>query len=216
MKIEQIELYISNYDKTVWFYKNVLEFNCHSESKNTIHFKVGKSILTLHRNEKESYYYHFAFNIPPNLFQSAKEWMRKRVSLAIDEGLDEADFEDSNANAFYFEDPAGNIVEYIARRNTTPNAGTEQFAPIYVRGISEIGISTNNIKEIVDGICSLGISSRKNEPIYYETYLNFLGEDKDGQYIIVGPLGRRWIFSNKVGIHAPVIIKTDCGTIRNF
>lgn len=214
VKIEQIELYISNYKETVSFYKNVLEFRCISENNIVTNFQTGSSILTLHKDENNSYYYHFAFNIPPNLFNEAKRWIQQRISLATEEGEDEVQFVESKAKSFYFEDPAGNIVEYIARETTAP-ATEEIFTPMHVVDISEIGLTSQDIKKDIERIQKLGISSKNNEPISYDQYLNFMGDYEDGVYIIVAPVGRRWIFSNKKGIVAPIFIKTNRGIINH-
>lgn len=216
MKINQIELFIPNYDDTVLFYKDILQFNSITESENVISFQVGSSVLTLHKDEEHCYFYHFAFNIPPNLFRSAKKWIQERMPLLTEDGEDEANFTESNAEAIYFEDPAGNIVEYIARKETTPNVPEQHFHPKHVLEISEIGVSTDEIKKFVDELIQLGIKSRNHEPISYQNYLNFIGENEDGNFILVGPLGRRWLFSTKRGIFAPVIIKTNYGTIKNY
>ena len=214
VKIEQIELYISNYKETVSFYKNVLEFRCISENNIVTNFQTGSSVLTLHKAENHSYYYHFAFNIPPNLFNEAKRWIQQRISLATEEGEDEVQFVESKAKSFYFEDPAGNIVEYIARETTAP-ATEEIFTPMHVVDISEIGLTSQDIKKDIERIQKLGISSKNNEPISYDQYLNFMGDYEDGVYIIVAPVGRRWIFSNRKGIVAPIFIKTNRGIINH-
>ena len=214
VKIEQIELYISNYEETVSFYKNILEFRCISENNIVANFQTGSSILTLHKDENNSYYYHFAFNIPPNLFNEAKKWIQQRISLATEDGEDEVHFVESKAKSFYFEDPAGNIVEYIARETTAP-ATEETFTPMHVVNISEIGLTSQDIKKNIEKIQKLGISSKNNEPISYDQYLNFMGEYEDGVYIIVAPVGRRWIFSDKKGIVAPLLIKTNRGVINS-
>ncbi|MBY0124355.1 VOC family protein [Bacillus sp. S/N-304-OC-R1] len=216
MKINQVEIFISNYQETVSFYKDILEFVCIFETADMTSFQVSSSILTLHKDETHSYYYHFAFNIPPNLFKSAKNWIQERWPLLTEDDSDEIHLTGSKANSFYFEDPAGNIVEYIARYETITESLEECFQSNLVLGISEIGLSTSDIKKYVEEILALGIPTRNDEPISYEKYLNFMGEFEDGEFIIVGPEGRRWIFSDKVGIPSPVIIKTNHGTIKNF
>ena len=124
-------------------------------------------------------------------------------------------FVESKAKSFYFEDPAGNIVEYIARETTAP-ATEEIFTPMHVVNISEIGLTSQDTKKDIERIQKLGISSKNNEPISYDQYLNFMGDYEDGVYIIVAPVGRRWIFSNKKGIVAPIFIKTNRGIINHI
>lgn len=215
MRIHEVEIYVSNYAETVSFYKNILMFDCLTETADTSNFRVGNSIFTLHKEEKHAYYYHFAFNIPPNLFYSAKKWVQEKIALSTEGGEDEADFSESKAKSFYFEDPAGNIVEYIARYETTPKAVEQEFNPQHVLEISEIGLPTTNVAKCVEELQSLGIHRRSSSPIK-NNMLTFLGEYKDGVYIIVAPIGRRWIFSNKLAIATPIIIHTNHGIVKNF
>jgi len=155
MKINEVELYISNYEETVSFYKNILMYDCLTETTETTNFRVGNSILTLHKEDTFTYYYHFAFNIPPNLFHAAKQWVQEKIPLSTEDGEDEAHFSASKAKSFYFEDPAGNIVEYIARNETTPQAPEQEFNPHHVLEISEIGLPTVNVANCVKELQSL-------------------------------------------------------------
>jgi hypothetical protein len=62
--------------------------------------------------------YHFAFNIPENQIRSAKEWLMPRTVLLKDEqGNDYFQHSGWNSEAVYFKDPAGNILEFIARHD---------------------------------------------------------------------------------------------------
>ncbi|CAG9622677.1 VOC family protein [Sutcliffiella rhizosphaerae] len=216
MQILRLEIYVSEFNKTINFYRKTLGLSILSETEEKVSFQVGNSILTFVREEKNHNYYHFAFNIPPNLFRRAKNWMKQRTSLLKEDLADEIDFSHSKAKAFYVEDPAGNIVEFITRNETTESSSDEYFEPKHILEISEIGISTDNIKQYENMLLSMKIPLRHNEKIYYENYLNFFGEYSDGAFIIIGPLGRKWIFSEKVGKHCPVIIETDRGIIKNF
>lgn len=151
------------------------------------------------------------------MFKEAKEWLSQRVELLKEDGMDEVDFDGiTQANSCYFEDPAGNIVEYIARRETSPTSNDIEFSYNHVLSISEIGLSTSKIMEYAEMITSLGIPVRGNAEVSNNSYLNFMGEYDDGAFIILGPLGRRWFFSTKVAIHSPVTIHTNRGIITNM
>ena len=213
MKIQKIELFIPKFEETAAFYKEKLNFPLLQRSHHQASFKIGQSTLVLHREEKENNYYHYAINIPPNLFQEAKLWLKERITLLLEDGKDDIHFTESKAMAMYFEDPAGNIVEFISRYETSPKVYSIHFTPEHMQEISEIGVSTNNTHELAEKLQSMGIPVRNNEPIHYEKYLNFFGEWEEGAFIILGPLGRRWLFSEKVGIKAPVIIETDRGVV---
>lgn len=218
MKIEKVQLQISNFDKTVRFYLDKLQFKLKSASENSAIFQIGDSELELIKDQEDnSYYYHFAFNIHANLFQEAKKWLSERVELLSEDGEDEIDFtERTQANACYFEDPAGNIVEYIARRVTSPTANEQEFTPNNVLSISEISLTTNRIKDMAERLKEMNIPLRDHEELSVDKYLNFMGEYDDGAFILLGPVGRRWLFSPKLAMESPVTIYTDRGVIRNF
>jgi catechol 2,3-dioxygenase-like lactoylglutathione lyase family enzyme len=56
--------------------------------------------------------YHVAFAIPPGSIRSAFEWAQPRLALLSRQIFD---FSNWNADALYFEDPDGNVLELIAR-----------------------------------------------------------------------------------------------------
>ncbi|MBL8745856.1 MAG: VOC family protein, partial [Phycisphaerae bacterium] len=90
-------------------------------------------------------YYHFAFNIPENQVNEALDWTRARVPIIKNaEGNEIVFFESWNAHAFYFFDPAGNIVEFIARHTLT-NASTRPFGPASILEASEIGLVVQDV-----------------------------------------------------------------------
>ncbi|OWA37695.1 hypothetical protein B9G55_06515 [Saccharibacillus sp. O16] len=216
MNIQKIELWISNFEQTVQFYEQAIGFKRMEDSEAAkVSFQIGSSILELNRDPGDrGYYYHFAFNIPPNLFRDAKRWLSKRTELLLEDGEDEVFFDGlTQADSFYTEDPAGNIVEFIARRHTTPASSAFTFTTEQIMCISEIGLSVDNLAEYAERMHTLGIPVRGNEEISYDGYLNFMGEYEDGSFIILSPLGRRWYFSDKPSIAAPLVIHTDRGII---
>lgn len=215
MKIKEIELTISHFEETVAFYQNVFLFIPETMEKNRISFLVGESVLTLMKDEQHDYFYHFAFNIHANLFQEAKAWLASKVALATEDGEDEIEFEEfMKAKACYFEDPAGNIVELIARKETSPRTLQQQFSPKEnILAISEIGLATNHIKAYADKLQQLGIPIRHQQKLMEKNYLNFFGEYEDGAFIILSPLGRKWLFSSKKAIETPLVIHTDRGNL---
>lgn len=76
-------------------------------------------------------FYHFAFNIPQNKIRAARDWQRARSELLpIPLALRDPDYPDDvvnyahwNAHSVFFFDPAGNVVEYIARHDLKNDAG---------------------------------------------------------------------------------------------
>ena len=100
-------------------------------------------------------FYHFAFNIPENKILAAYHWQRERTSLLpIPSRLRDPQFPDEvvnyahwNAHSVFFFDPAGNVVEYIARHDLE-NATTGDFGPDDVLYTSEIAFVTDDVPDL--------------------------------------------------------------------
>lgn len=216
LKINEVELSINHFEETVAFYKEKFCFKQLKNEKHCASLQVGESILTLRKEDMHDYFYHFAFNIHANLFNEAKAWLASKVALATEDGEDEIEFQEfMKAKACYFEDPAGNIVELIARKETSPMSSQKDFSPTEnILSISEIGFATNEIKEYAENIQRLGIPVRYQQKLNEEKYLNFFGEYEEGAFIILSPLGRNWLFSKKTAKEAPLVIHTNRGILR--
>jgi len=93
------------------FYGEVLGLAA-AETADALSLTAGRTRLTFAQAPPTwAGFYHIAFNIPTNLFASAKAWLSRRVQLLHDKaGADEIHFPGWNAHALYFGDPAGNIV----------------------------------------------------------------------------------------------------------
>lgn len=108
MEIKLLTLQTNKLEVMKEFYTQQLGFSLCGEGPNHFRIQVGKSILEF-TNDKVAgeLYYHFAFNIPSNQFQEAKEWLKGKTTLLLEDGEDEADFSFWHAHACYFEDPQG-------------------------------------------------------------------------------------------------------------
>lgn len=82
--------------------------------------------------------YHFAFDIPRNQLNEAAAWLSQRLILLEQDGATQFDFPDWNASSVYFYDPAGNIVEFIARANLA-NDHQGEFGSEQILRVSELG-----------------------------------------------------------------------------
>src|SRR5215831_2059893 len=96
---------------------------------------VGETRLRF-RVEPGGAFYHFALLIPGDRFDVALGWAGERVELLG--GVFDFDFWD--ARAFYFHDPAGNIVELIAHHGLEENGRSHRFAAEELVGFSELGL----------------------------------------------------------------------------
>jgi catechol 2,3-dioxygenase-like lactoylglutathione lyase family enzyme len=87
-------------------------------------------------------FYHVALLVPGDRLGAAFDWCRERVELLPDRETGEPvfDFTGWGAQALYFHDPAGSIVELIAHRGLGEAGGTGSFSPAELVGVSEVGI----------------------------------------------------------------------------
>jgi catechol-2,3-dioxygenase len=153
--------------------------------------------------------YHFAFNIPENQFESALAWTGARAEILADNaGETVFPSESWNADALYFKDPAGNILEFIARhelRNSTaePFAGGSQ-----ILCVSEIGLGAEHVPGLADRFKeTIGIVPFKGQRSEEFTAMG----DDEGLFIIVK---RDRIWRPDSGIPAellPVDVTVDAG-----
>lgn len=150
MKIEKLILFSSNLKGQLHFYEHVLGFECLQKSATEVEFRIGNSILAFHYKEKSDLY-HFAFNIPAFSVEAAHRWLTGKVDFLTWEGEDILLFNDWKAQAIYFKDADGNIVEFIAR-DAVGFQNENTFSTKSVLNISEIGIGSSNIPEIVNAL----------------------------------------------------------------
>ncbi|MFE4708211.1 VOC family protein [Peribacillus simplex] len=197
MIINKVTLYSHAWDEMRNFYVDVLGFELLSQTDDVFEMKAGESVLEIKRyHQKEKPFYHFAMNIPTNLFTSAKAWAKSKVELTREDDDDEVYFSYSDAHAFYFLDPSGNIVEFISRHSVSPKSEAKSFSAQNVLCISEINITTDEVRALGNQLISNGVPVRNGEAIS-EDGLNFMGEHEAGSFLLLGPRKRRWIFSNK-------------------
>jgi catechol-2,3-dioxygenase len=112
---------------------------------------LGSTDLSFKSVEKPSIY-HFAFNIPENKLEESQDWLRNRtVELVEQNGSPTFHFANWNAHGTYFFDPAGNIVEFIAR-HTLPNSSTSRFDSQSILYASELGLVVDDVPRTVDKI----------------------------------------------------------------
>ena len=135
---------------------------------------------------------HFAVNVAPQRFEEAVAWARERAELV------QADvpFPHWRARAAYFFDPAGNLMELIARERAP---GDELMLEV-----SEVGLPVADVEEAVGFLESeLGL------PHFSGDRRNFsaVGDDR-GLFILV-PVGRHWLFTEEPAPDAPVRVTIE-------
>jgi catechol-2,3-dioxygenase len=156
-------------------------------------------------------FYHVAFNIPENKILGAHDWQRSRTPLdRINANLrdpqlpeDVVHFRHWNAHSVFFWDPAGNLIEYIARHDLK-NGATGSFSATDILYASEIAF----ISEDVDNTAlemkkALGLEQYRGGDDRFRA----LGDEHG--LLLVMIRGRRWGYEQKApptGIF-PTVVK---------
>jgi hypothetical protein len=192
MFFNEIGLETSDPDILFHYYSDLLGLNTFVE-KDRLIIIAGKTRLIFTKSVVDKKpFYHYAFNIPWNKFKEAFVWANERFTLQWLEDYNGyiAEFENWHARSFYFHDPVGNILEFIARADLNDNVD-DDFSSNHIRNISEIGIVLNkwNFNEEVESMMrKFSISYfRKQPPL---PYFRAMGND-EGLFIIV-PEAREW------------------------
>lgn len=179
------------------FYRNVLGLEISDTTDERFTVNIGESKVIFVETDQPAFY-HFAINIPGNQFSIMKHWIKEKIPLNRQRAIDEVYFPSFDADAMYFEDPAGNIVELIGRRKRDlfGDLTTEAFL-----NISEVGVVTPFMTEIGDEIQDTGVPLFQGMEINPEE-VNFLG--KDDAFIVLTPPDRKWNFSEKDSVIHPL------------
>jgi catechol-2,3-dioxygenase len=178
IRLQAIEL-----EKTANFYGSTLGLPVKRDGKNVV-VTAGSTHIVFEPAKQKSVY-HFAFNIPENKIETALEWTKRRTQV-VNMGREIFHFESWNAHAIYFFDPAGNIVEFIAR-HTLPNASKGAFSVKEVLYASELGMVVDDVpKAVADIDKNLGMKP------YRGASGEFAAVGDEHALLIVVKKGRLW------------------------
>ncbi|HEX9732832.1 MAG TPA: hypothetical protein VGG06_12705 [Thermoanaerobaculia bacterium] len=139
------------------FYQETMELTVLAESRDELTIAAGATAITFFASapEQGAPFYHFAFNIPENKILAARDWQLERTPLIPPwESLRDPDLPDEvvdfrhwNAHSVFFWDPAGNLLEHIARHELG-NAASGPFTSGDVLYASEIGLVVDDVPAV--------------------------------------------------------------------
>ena len=145
MKIRELQLFTNELEKTKSFYTTILAFELIEENENQFSLQVGWTRLTFVKSDEE-HIYHFSFLVCKNQFEKAFDWIQNKTKiLNTDTDQHIANFENWNAQSFYFYDGGRNLAEMITHYNLAYE-NDEEFDQHSILGISEIGLPTTDIE----------------------------------------------------------------------
>jgi len=141
-------------------------------------------------------FYHVALLVPGDRFDAAHAWADERFELLG--GVFE--FENWDARAVYFLDPAGNIVELIAHCGLEENGCVGEFAAEEIVGFSELGLVGERAERLAELELPLW-SGTIDDP----ESLAFVGEK--GRTLILAEEGRGWLPTGRPAEPHPAAFK---------
>ncbi len=211
-RFKTITLKTAQLSEQFQFYVEQLGFQCIFKDPQRFEIKCGSSHLIFeewHENSK----YHFAFNIPENQILDSADWIKKYADIISFEEKEIVDFPNWNAHSVYFKDPAGNILEFIARHNLE-NHSDLKFGSESILEISEIGIAVDNISKM-----SGHLKNELNFNLYWGDMEKFAAIGHEKCLFITVPLNRPWfpsddVFSKKWPIEVEISGGKSTKTIR--
>jgi catechol-2,3-dioxygenase len=189
MKISYLELSSKDLPAQRDYYANILELPVKLDSA-TLEVQAGQTTLVFTQAPSEFIgAYHFAFNIPENQYQAAKQWITSRIPVLQDKtGKEDFESQTWSSTSLYFLDPAGNVLEFIAR-HTLKNGSKEPFDSGQILNVSEIGLPSENVVELANNL-----STRLSIPVYkQEPNENFTPVGDETGLLILPAKDRIWM-----------------------
>jgi catechol-2,3-dioxygenase len=205
MKILRLELWTQDLDGQVSFYADKLRLPVLEHTPETVTFRAGQSELIFRKADpKWRGFYHIAFNILESKFDEIHLWLAENVLLIPNrDWQDIFYFKNWDARGMYSKDPAGNIVEFVARHDLSPEEGDESGAA-HILAVGEIGTVVENVPAFVSEL-----ASKLGTHPYHETLTESFAAvgDNDG-LLLVARKGREWYPNNgQLAQFAPMKIK---------
>jgi hypothetical protein len=154
-------------------------------------FAVGETRLEL-AAAAGAPFYPVALLVPGDRFDAALAWARERVRLLPEPeaGEDVFEFDNWDARACYFHDPAGSIVELIAHRGIGESDAAGSFTAAELLGLSELGLVGDPLELAGELRAALGLELWDGT-LEGTGRLAFVGGK--GRTLILAPPGRGWL-----------------------
>ncbi len=211
MIIKELSLYTNLIEELKEFYTQTLELVLIKEDESSFAVRCRDSVLVFTlTNDLKDPFYHFAFNIPENRFSQAKEWIGRKTKLIKLDGDDEFDFRSWNAHSLYFYDPAGNIIELIARHNLN-NSSDEEFSGKSILSVSEAGLPVDEVDKFFTKV-----NKEFNIPLFSGDRTDFCAAGDDTGLFIIVSKGRKWFPDCGAAEIFPLLINIISNTYKEM
>lgn len=185
MHIAEVRLASADIEAQRRLYVDALGLEQLDAPPGTLALRVGQSTLAFEPGEPSPQ--HVAFRIPSAAYADALDWLGGRTALLPNaDGGREHPFPDWNADAMYFRDPDGNVLELIAHHDLD-DAYEPPFGPRDLLAIGEVGVPADDPPAFLADIeRDHGIRRWSGDGVGFAA-----AGDKRGSLIVV-PRGRAW------------------------
>ena len=193
MQITNVKLLTSHIDHLRSFYTQNLGLPLINDAKNEFTVKAGESSLTFVEHDSSEPFYHFAFDIPGTAMDASIQWLDS-IGVSINR-LPNQDYkiysQSWNSTSIYFYDPAGKVVEFIARHNLA-YPSSSHFSGKDLISISEIGLVVTDVPKVMEVLkTELQLESYKENTDKFAA----VGDEKG--LFILSAYNRVWLGSDK-------------------
>jgi catechol 2,3-dioxygenase-like lactoylglutathione lyase family enzyme len=185
MQIAEVRLASANPAALRGLYAEGLGLEQREAPDGTVALGVGESTLVFEPGVPSPQ--HVAFRIPSAAYADALAWLGERVELLVNtDGTHAFPFPDWNADAMYFRDPDGNVLELIAHHDL-PEPYSPPFGADAILAIGEVGVPVDDMPGFLSDVERRhGIRRWSGDGVGFAA-----AGDKRGSLIVV-PRGRPW------------------------
>ncbi len=190
------------------FYADALDLPV-SDTDDGFIVAIGESAMAFRRaaaTTDADPFYHIAFSVPAGSIDAAADWLADRTELLTNEGRERFRYEFLDATAVYATDPAGNVLELLAR-DGRDGAGADTaaaFGPRSLLDVAEIGVVTEDVRGTAAALDELfDLQGTPDDSFAY------LG-GRDGAFVVVTP-GRSWFPTEQPAAPAPLTVVAEGG-----
>jgi catechol 2,3-dioxygenase-like lactoylglutathione lyase family enzyme len=199
MRLRSVTLATADPDTLRPFYAETLGLSVSDTAEGFV-VAVGASAMEFRRATADTApTYHVAFSVPGGSADAAADWLAARADLSSDGERTRFRYESLGATAVYAVDPAGNVLELLARDGRAGSDESREFGPDSLLDVGEIGAVVDDVPGAAAALADVFDVDGSSEAGFA-----YLG-DEDGAFVLAAP-GRAWFPTDRPAAPAPLTV----------